>query len=218
MASWLESPPALIILLAGLLILAGLRFKRPDSVKNPADGQGKPDLSKALVHCRKNAGQVADAGFYKGPPSCWAVHLYEAEVAVCPYACLGYGDCLDVCPSGALSIAGHTAVVDEALCLGCGRCRARCPQKLIKAVPAAARVIIPCVTKAKMKAVAQVCQAGCLGCLHCLKACPARALSRNPSGPPTIDYDRCQAYGAACGLVCREKCPRGVMNPRNGQR
>lgn len=37
------------------------------------------------------------------------------------------GDCVDVCPTGALSRVGQTVMLDEELCIGCGLCNLSCP-------------------------------------------------------------------------------------------
>ncbi len=43
-------------------------------------------------------------------------------------ACSGCGGCVDLCPRGAVSIEGRTAVIDGELCEGCGACFAACPR------------------------------------------------------------------------------------------
>ena len=54
-----------------------------------------------------------------------------------PALCSGCGVCLDVCPSGAPSLGGEVAVIDPSLCLGCGACVQECPSEAIH-LPAAA--------------------------------------------------------------------------------
>ncbi len=41
--------------------------------------------------------------------------------------CTGCGECVRVCPAGALSIMDGHALVDEVLCQGCEACLAACP-------------------------------------------------------------------------------------------
>ncbi|MGP8154419.1 MAG: FAD-binding protein [Smithella sp.] len=41
--------------------------------------------------------------------------------------CIGCGNCIDVCPFGALSLEGDTIVVNEK-CTGCGACLETCPE------------------------------------------------------------------------------------------
>jgi len=41
--------------------------------------------------------------------------------------CIGCGNCVEVCPTGAISLAGRPkAQIDPALCIGCGECLAHC--------------------------------------------------------------------------------------------
>lgn len=49
--------------------------------------------------------------------------------------CVACGECLHVCPRGAVSIFnGCNAVVDVELCVGCGLCEKSCPAGCIKIV------------------------------------------------------------------------------------
>ena len=46
--------------------------------------------------------------------------------------CVGCGCCVKVCPLGAVTVPlGIHAAVDLAKCVGCGRCSAECPASLI---------------------------------------------------------------------------------------
>lgn len=47
--------------------------------------------------------------------------------------CVACGSCLEVCPSGAISIFhGCYAQVDTSLCVGCGLCSRECPAGIIQ--------------------------------------------------------------------------------------
>ena len=61
----------------------------------------------------------------------------------CPFACIGQGDCMKVCPQMAIKIENNTALVTDNCC-GCGKCAEVCPQKLIKLVPVLQNKIILC--------------------------------------------------------------------------
>lgn len=48
--------------------------------------------------------------------------------------CVGFGDCIKVCPQEAIKIENNVAVITKNCC-GCGECVDVCPKKLIKLVP-----------------------------------------------------------------------------------
>ena len=60
--------------------------------------------------------------------------------------CTGCGACVEVCPTGALTLVGGKACLDDALCRGCEACIQACPVGAlqavleIEAVPVAPRV------------------------------------------------------------------------------
>lgn len=45
--------------------------------------------------------------------------------------CTGCGKCIDVCPQGAITMAGNRAVIDENKCTDCGACVQVCPVSAI---------------------------------------------------------------------------------------
>jgi len=48
-----------------------------------------------------------------------------------PDRCVGCGLCAEVCPFGAVVVAGGMAVVDEEACMGCGVCVLSCPREAL---------------------------------------------------------------------------------------
>jgi ferredoxin len=58
-----------------------------------------------------------------------ALVKYFAELEVEP--CTGCKLCDIVCPSGAITMVGRKAVIDDPLCIGCGRCVDRCPEDIM---------------------------------------------------------------------------------------
>ncbi|MFC2070012.1 RnfABCDGE type electron transport complex subunit B, partial [Chloroflexota bacterium] len=89
---------------------------------------------KAVIHCNGNSEVVYN---YSGVTSCKGAAQLLRGYKKCPYACLGFGDCLEVCPQDAISIDPDKgiAVVDQEKCTGCGLCVAECPQNMIELVP-----------------------------------------------------------------------------------
>lgn len=53
----------------------------------------------------------------------------------CVYGCIGYGDCVNVCEYGAISICDGVARVDPLLCRACKKCINTCPKGLIELLP-----------------------------------------------------------------------------------
>jgi len=47
--------------------------------------------------------------------------------------CTGCGACTAVCPTGAISLDGGTARIDQSRCIGCQACARACPKGAIRA-------------------------------------------------------------------------------------
>ena len=143
---------------------------------------------------------------YDGLPSCQVALLYGGGDRLCEQSCLGFGDCVDVCPFGALSGAGRdTPGVDRDKCTGCGICSRACPKGIIVLIPRKARTLVACNSDEKGKVVRKICEMGCIGCGRCIKACPEDALSME-GNRVRVDYSKC----TNCGR-CIEECPRKTI-------
>jgi len=124
--------PALKLKYEGIsdLLASELNFSR-DEIPEP---KVKPDFSKVAV-----VETVPDADFekrlvYKGDKNCRLFHeIYSSEYKN-PKICIGFGDCVNVCPQEAISIKNNQAVVGF-LCNGCGKCVDFCPESIISLVP-----------------------------------------------------------------------------------
>lgn len=46
--------------------------------------------------------------------------------------CIGCGVCTGVCPTGAISLDGGTAWIDQGRCVGCQACARACPREAIR--------------------------------------------------------------------------------------
>ena len=98
----------------------------------------------AVVHCKGGIENCADKFEYKGNPTCAAnAALYGGNKA-CSYACLGCGDCKAVCPENAISVDGRLAQVDPDRCVSCGACITACPKGIIDRIPSSAPVYVAC--------------------------------------------------------------------------
>jgi Na+-translocating ferredoxin:NAD+ oxidoreductase RNF subunit RnfB len=157
----------------------------------------------AIVKCNGGAINAKDSHTYVGNPTCAANATLLGGNKVCKFACLGCGDCKNVCPESAISIEGKLAKVDGDACVSCGACISACPKKIIERIPASARVYIACSSKCKGKEVLNACNVGCIACGMCAKKCPQGAITM-VDNLPVIDYSKCTGC-QTCVTVCPRK-------------
>lgn len=156
---------------------------------------------KAVVTCSGTCDKTSKRYEFDGIHSCQAVKGLYGGDGDCKFGCLGYGDCVNVCPVHAISIEKGIAVVNPELCIGCGLCEKTCPNHVIHLIPEVQKVFNRCSNPNMGKAVMEVCKAGCIGCTKCTKVCPEGAVSMNGS-LAQVDPDKC----TGCG-TCVEACP-----------
>ncbi|MCR5350374.1 MAG: 4Fe-4S dicluster domain-containing protein [Acholeplasmatales bacterium] len=80
--------------------------------------------------------------------------------------------CKNVCPKGAISIKNRKSVIDQDLCIHCGKCASVCPYKAI-------------VHRER----------------PCAKACEMHAIESDKNGKAIINYDKCVSCGM-CMVNC----------------
>ena len=160
--------------------------------------------------CDKVAGNVALRYDYQGMPSCAAAAGLVGGSDSCSYSCLGFGDCVQVCPFDAIEVRGGLARVNASKCTGCGKCAETCPRNVLELVPARARVMVFCSTKDRLKAVTEVCKVGCIKCGRCVKSCPAGAVTLE-NDRIHINHKVCLTYGPECGEACAAACAREAL-------
>ncbi len=154
----------------------------------------------ARVMCQGGSNSVR-SGQYQGIASCSAAQIANLIDLVCPYGCLGYGECMVACPFDAIRMIDGVAVVDEDACTACGKCIKACPRNLISLVPYDKKVYVACKSPESGAAVKKYCSVGCIGCKLCVKACQFEAIDYQPF-LSTIIPDKC----TQC-MACVEKCP-----------
>jgi electron transport complex protein RnfB len=158
---------------------------------------------KSLSHC---GGNSPDAYRYSGVATCKGAQQLLSGNKKCPFACLGLGDCVPVCPEGAISIdpEKNVAIVDWVKCTGCGICIKECPKGILELVPGNTKIAHKCLYfPLRNLPGRERCEFGCTHCMKCFRACEHEAITWNKEkGIPEFNQDKC----VLC-LKCVEECP-----------
>jgi len=167
----------------------------------------KPSI--AVLACQGSYLNTPQKGIYTGIESCRAAKIATGGTKLCSYGCLGFGDCVNACKFGALSMDKKKAlpVVDMAKCTGCGMCLTECPQAIIKLVAKDRKgAILLCSNKSlNRQFVAKSCKISCRKCGQCVKQCPRQCIDLG-ANIPVVDLSKCDSCG-----ICVEKCPTKVF-------
>lgn len=159
----------------------------------------------AVVHCYGDCEHTSNKMDYSGIESCAAAKMFYGGAGKCSYGCIGFGDCVDVCPEGAICIERGIAHIDTRKCIGCGLCTKTCPQKLIELMADVERVLVTCSNKDKGAQARQKCTNACIGCKKCEKNCPTGAITV-VDNLARIDYSKCSNCDE-----CAKNCPVGCI-------
>lgn len=159
----------------------------------------------AFVGCGGNREISKTKYGYNGMMSCKAANLLYKGPLSCEYGCIGFGDCYNSCPFGAITMVDGKPIVCEDICVGCGKCVSACPKGVISLVPKGAKVFVKCNNKQKGAPVVKNCSASCIACSMCEKNCPSGAI-KVIDNLAAIDYALC----TSCGK-CKEVCKRNVI-------
>jgi electron transport complex protein RnfB len=169
-----------------------------------------------VLRCHGTSAYARDEARYAGIPTCAGASLVFGGPKACKNGCLGLGDCVDVCPFGALRMtADGIPAVDHAACTGCGICVTACPKDLWSFVPRVHRVELSCVAIDKKSVVRATCMVGCTICRRCIAKCPAGAITWSGESI-VVDHEKCVAYGPSCNEACVDVCPSTIIH-RIGQ-
>lgn len=148
--------------------------------------------------------------------TCATATLYFGGDKSCWYGCLGYGDCVKVCPVDAIEInARGIAVINEETCISCTKCVKECPKNIIEMMPENQKVTVLCNSKDKGAQARKSCTVACIACGMCVRACPVKVKDADgniinavavTNNLAKIDSDLC----INCGL-CSMKCPTNAI-------
>jgi Na+-translocating ferredoxin:NAD+ oxidoreductase subunit B len=169
-----------------------------------------------VLRCQGTSAWARAEAEYAGVDTCAAAAMVFGGPKACKNGCLGLGDCVRVCPFGALSLGGEgIAVVDPEVCTGCALCVPVCPKSLFEIYPRTRRIELSCVAKDKQSVVRATCMVGCTLCRKCVAKCPAEAIAWD-GRTIVIDHEKCRAYGPSCNEACVDICPSTILH-RIGQ-
>lgn len=158
----------------------------------------------AYVACNGKCGAVERKYDYQGVKSCRVANLSYSGDKFCTWACLGYGDCVNVCPQDAICVEDGVARIDPRKCIGCGMCARECPNGIIHLIKDTEKVVVECSNHEKGAITRKSCSNGCIGCMKCEKTCPHGAI-KVINNLATIDYSLCTGC-SACAKICPVHC------------
>lgn len=158
----------------------------------------------AVIHCYGDCDHTSKKMDYAGIESCAAAKTMYGGAGRCTYGCIGFGDCVAVCPQGAICLENGIAHIDTRRCIGCGLCAKACPRGIIELMADVERVLVTCQNHEKGAVARKACSNACIGCKMCEKNCPEGAI-KVVDHLAQIDYARCKNCDT-CAKVCPVGC------------
>lgn len=163
-----------------------------------------------VVRCAAGADKRKTEGRYEGLASCSAAQQIFGGGLMCRFGCMGFGDCVQACPFGALRMSDGLPEVIEEKCTSCGKCVAACPRGLIEMVPKKNEQLfyVACSSTDDGLTVRSVCGTGCIACGICEKLSQKEKFAIERS----LAREKIEAQGNAEELEkIRTKCPTKVI-------
>lgn len=175
-------------------------------------------IYKAIVLCGAHDNEKTFSAQYGSVRTCKIANIYSAYQA-CQYGCLGYGDCVKVCPVSAIEIKEGLACIDIDKCIGCGLCVKACPRNIIILVPQEGNFIplVACSNKDKPAEVKAVCKVGCIGCGLCLKLGPEEGFKLE-ANLAKVSYEKVREHkDVEAWRKAAQKCPMRTIQIKSSR-
>ena len=149
---------------------------------------------------------------YRGPGTCSLAHVGLGSID-CRYGCLGFGDCVEVCPTRALKVEDGLVKVDYKKCIGCGKCAGICPRNILKLVRADSKnlYVVSCSNPGDALYTKKVCSCGCIGCGICVKIVKESPFYLDDK-LSKIDYDKINKNSESELDTAVNKCPVKIID------
>ena len=158
----------------------------------------------AVIYCSGDSDSQHKKMIYNGIKTCYAAATVFCGEGACAYGCLGYGDCMAVCPETAICLDNGLARINPNLCTGCGLCLKACPRKIISIKKSEPKTHVACSNIEKAAPARKKCQKACIGCNRCVRDCQIKAVVVE-NNLAKIDCDKCNDCGY-CASICPSKC------------
>lgn len=158
-----------------------------------------------IVHCGASASQRKKKAVYVGIKTCVAAHNTAGGEGLCGYGCLGYGDCMNACPFGAVEMVNGLPRINKNRCTLCGQCVIVCPRNLItvEKMPAKNFLYVTCNNPDKGAETQKACSVGCIACGLCQKL--AGGVFHVENNLAQVQYDKMAQIKNAEEIIA--KCP-----------
>ena len=160
----------------------------------------------ARVLCQGSYSVAKERYNYEGFQNCRTIASMSGGDKLCPYACIGVGDCMAVCAFNAITLKDGIAHINPDICGGCGACVKECPRGVIALTPKSASVRVLCRNKDAGRQAREACMKACIGCKRCVRECAEGAITVTDN-TAKIDPERCTRCGA-----CAKVCPMGCIS------
>jgi len=166
-------------------------------------------VQKKIAQVKCGGGKNAkDKFLYEGVQTCRAASLIADGQKICKFGCLGFGDCVAICPFDAIHMRkAGIPVVDPDKCTACGKCVATCPKDIISLEDAREMYYVKCLSRDKITFVKNACKAGCIACKVCEKLSKGAFIVENNLS--RLDYKK--TNDAKALDICVKKCPTGCI-------